>query len=660
MSGVEGGTIRGCLRSHDRRAPAGPLALFAFLLALLAVPTPVHADELTRCTTAAKDRTLCGRVTVPLDRGGALPGVVSLRVRALPPARGVTATGTVLALAGGPGQAAVPLLDAFASALGPSLRTRRLVTFDQRGTGGSGRLRCAALTGKGSIVSVVGRCASELGPGRAAYTTAASVADVEAVRVALGVDRLILYGASYGTKVALSYAAAYPDHVERLVLDSTVPPEGIDPFQRSTIGSIPRMLATLCAHACSFTRSPGRDVATLARRLARAPLRGSVIDGSGRPRGATITEAGLLGLLLTGDFDRYLRAALPAAVRAAVEGDAAPLLRLTAREVPDTFATGDDSDAVYAATTCEDGGVPWPAGTPLEQRRALVNAAAAAIPDAAFAPFDRATVRALGTVDLCRGWPEAPIVQPLPSLPATPALILSGDEDLRTPRADAVALAARLSGAQLLRVPDAGHGVLFSDPTDCTERAIETFLDGGPAGSCRPHPRAAPPLALAPRRLGDMRSPGGLSGRAGRTVTAVVRTLDDATDQLIAQVLASGQARPFGGLRAGNAELERNRGMRLRGYAYVPGVTVSGLVPVRGSRFTLVVGGRDGAHGRVTLTRSGITGRLDGRSIDVSARDLGWRSPSASAAAMLGHAPAPLAPPSFASPLLARRASAAR
>ncbi|HMJ03715.1 MAG TPA: alpha/beta fold hydrolase, partial [Conexibacter sp.] len=358
-------------------------SLVTALTAVLGVGA-ASADPLDRCGIAAKDRTLCGRVVVPLDRSGALAGSVSLRVRALSPARGAAATGTVLALAGGPGQAAVPLLEDFASVLAPGLRTRRLVTFDQRGTGGSGRLRCTALSARGSLAEVIGRCASELGPRRTTYTTATSVADIESVRAALGVERLILYGASYGTKVALLYAATYPQHVERLVLDSVVPPEGIDPFQRATLASIPRVLRTLCAADCGFTRSAAADVAQLAHRLARSPLRGTAIDGSGRPHRAAIGEPGLLALLLTGDFDRFLRAATPAAVRAALDGDAAPLLRLAARSAPDALATSGDSDALYAATTCEDGGVPWAPGTPMAQRRAAVEAAARAIPDADF------------------------------------------------------------------------------------------------------------------------------------------------------------------------------------------------------------------------------------------------------------------------------------
>src|SRR4029453_195133 len=99
-------------------------------------------------------------------------------------------------------------------------------TFDQRGIGGSGLVRCPTLAAIG--VQTLRRggapadCADPLGPRRVFYTTRGSVEDLEAVRRAVHADRVILYGTSYGTKLALAYAAAYPQHVERLVLDSVV------------------------------------------------------------------------------------------------------------------------------------------------------------------------------------------------------------------------------------------------------------------------------------------------------------------------------------------------------------------------------------------------------------------------------------------------------
>src|SRR5438876_919425 len=82
-----------------------------------------------------------------------------------------------------------------------------------------------------TLAPLVERCALQIGPARGAFTTAESVEDIEAVRHAAGYRKLVLYGTSYGTKVALQYAERYPQRVEALVLDSVVPPDGPEPFE---------------------------------------------------------------------------------------------------------------------------------------------------------------------------------------------------------------------------------------------------------------------------------------------------------------------------------------------------------------------------------------------------------------------------------------------
>ena len=57
------------------------------------------------------------------------------------------------------------------------------------------------------------------------YTTWESAADVDAVRRALGVEKVNLLGISYGTHLALAIRKRYPDRVDRLVLASA---EGLD------------------------------------------------------------------------------------------------------------------------------------------------------------------------------------------------------------------------------------------------------------------------------------------------------------------------------------------------------------------------------------------------------------------------------------------------
>lgn len=616
-------------------AAAGAAAIASAPAAAAEPQAGTAAVALRRCAPRdARDRTRCGTVTVPLDRSGAVPGTVRLRVRVVPPRSG-SANGTVIALAGGPGQAAAPLAPQLAAMLGPVARTRRVVAFDQRGTGHSGRLSCPALSRARTLRendAAVAGCARKIGPRRIAYTTSASVDDIEAVRVALGADRVALFAVSYGTKVATAYAARYPQHVSRLVLDSVVPPEGIDPFWRATIGSARRVLRTICqARACRFTPDPADDLLAVGRRLARGPLSGTWYDKRGRAHRIAITGERLFSLLLQGDFNPLTRSALPAALRAAARGDEAPLARLLARQggTPGLDA-GPDSDALYVATTCEDGGVPWPAGTPVDQRAAAFARELAAIPSDQLAPFDRATMRRLG-IAFCRNWPEAPIAQPsIAPLPDVPTLILSGDEDLRTPRKDAEQLAAQLRQATLVTVPEAGHSVLGSDFGRCAETAVRRFFAGRPVRDCSFRaPRFIEVDALPPQSLSELAPAPGTSGRVGRTLSAVSLTFGTMIDDLLRDLLDSlftgdlsaldEETMRAGGLRGGSIAFDGERFV-LRGYSVVPGVTLSGDLVDDDS--VLRVGGSAAARGTLRFGEDGIRGRLGGRPVRLSARAL--------------------------------------
>ena len=85
------------------------------------------------------------------------------------------------------------------------------------------------------------------------------------------------------------------------------------------------------------------------------------------------------------------------------------------------------------------------------------------------------------------------------------------------------------------------------------------------------------------------------------------------------QELPSGSS--FGGLRGGSARLG-SRGVALRGLSFVPGVTLSGLLPVRNGELqaaALRISGAAGAHGTVRLgSGKRVTGTLGGRRFDVS------------------------------------------
>jgi proline iminopeptidase len=80
-------------------------------------------------------------------------------------------------------------------------RNRFVVLYDQRGTGASKRMRAGA-----------------------SQSMDAQVADLDAVRQALGLNKFAVLGDSYGGMVAMAYAAAHPEHVAKLILSDSPGP----------------------------------------------------------------------------------------------------------------------------------------------------------------------------------------------------------------------------------------------------------------------------------------------------------------------------------------------------------------------------------------------------------------------------------------------------
>jgi pimeloyl-ACP methyl ester carboxylesterase len=593
------------------------------------------------CPADAPTGFACTTVTVPLDRAGQVPGTVGLKVErklaGFSPSRNA-----VVALAGGPGQSALGLGEFIAKAIAPALGTRDLLVFDQRGTGESGPLSCPALSSQGevenarSIGELVGRCAQQLGPARGDYTSQESVADVEALRQAGGYEKLVLYGTSYGTKVALEYAERYPQHVEALVLDSVVPTSGPEAFAAGTFQAIGGALGELCsARACAgITSNPLADLARLTAQLRKHSLSGSVYDGSGHRHAVRLSETSLLGILQAGDLNPALRALLPAAVVSALRHDPDPLLRLELLSeglIPNVpgkrpvESSESIDETLFVDTSCEELPFPWQRSAPAPTRLAEALGSLHGMPGGDFYPFDATTALSASLVSVCASWPDASPPPPAQApLPVVPTLILSGAQDLRTPTANARSVAALIPGAQLLVVPFTGHSVLGSDFSGCAERAVGAFFAGTPVQPCGPTQDVFSPTPITPTKLAYIHPPAVLRGKAGQTLTAVLDTILDLNRQVIGATLQANAELPigssFGGLRGGYARLESSK-VVLHELSFVSGVRLSGVFPVKEGQLqtaTIRISGSAAAPGSVRVgTGKTVSGTLGGRRFDV-------------------------------------------
>jgi len=610
-------------------------ALVAVTLACLAPGSASAALGFIPCTDAPGFS--CASLGVPLDRSGVSAGTISLSVeRKL--AGSAPSSSALLALAGGPGQAALPFAAFTAVAMAAGLKTRDLVLFDQRGTGNSDPLSCPALENPttASAGRLFERCAEQLGPARGAFTTQESVQDIEAVRKAAGYEKLVLYGTSYGTKVALEYAERYPQHVEALLLDSVVPTNGPEPLGIPTLKAVAPVIDELCSQALcrGITNDPLADVERLIGRLRRRPLSGRLHDGLGRGFPEALDEVELLRLLEAGDLNPELRALMPAAVTAALTGEPDPLLRLRGLSlglipsVTGERSGGDESDsALFVTTTCEEAPFPWQRSAGPAQRLAEAEAFAHAQPAADFAPFDAITALRSSLMGACADWPDASPPPPAPSpLPDVPALILSGAQDLRTPTENALKVAALIPDAQVEVVPFTGHSVVGSDLTGCVAKAVTAFLTGRPVQACASHTDPLPPTPLIPTSVAGLRAPAGLAGLPGRTLTAAIDTLRDLRQQILAATIEAGARLPngsaFGGLHGGYARIS-STSVTLQGLTFVPGVKLTGTFPVRRHELatsTIHIAGSRAAQGVVRFGSASTraSGMLGGHRFSVT------------------------------------------
>ncbi len=588
-----------------------------------------RGTSVARRTTAAAgchgtSAVVCSKVIVPIDRAGALPGTIALRVETLPavgPERGV-----MFLLAGGPGQGSAHSFEL--SSPDSVLLYRflfpgyRLVAFDNRGTGDSGLLRCAPLqanTGFGGEDALGESCAGQIGPARDFYSTHDHAEDIEAVRVAIGADRIGLWGTSYGTKLALAYALAYPTHVERLLLDSVLPTDLPDPYQANVLRDMPKALRDYCAGGVcrGATSNYAGDVVALANRLAAKPARGTVLLPSGKRVSDRVGGIELVSIVVDSDLSPGLAAQLPAAVHAARIGDPQPLLRLHRLDAISNLEPANSlSSALFAATVCADGPFPWPPGGALPERPAQLENAVASLPAGTLGPFGSWAID-LGNANLCLRWPNPAVpTPPLGSgpLPDVPVLALSGAYDMRTPTSSAVEVAALFPQGKVLVVPTVGHSVAGADPSFCAPLVVRDWIMGKVVKARCDRPKfLVNPIGAYPRS--NRPPPRQLD--PGATLTLVRKTVAEASAMWL--MAFDGSSFSVTGLTSGKIVGKERSGFRLIRYGIAPGVEVSGELRRVGSGLplgfegALRVGGTSAAKGLVGLRRGKLAGTLGGK-----------------------------------------------
>ncbi len=463
---LAGGLIAGCSvvtgGSTDLTPePSAPPAM---------TPNSIGLDQLRPCSGRIEPELRCGTITLPLERAdpalGQIPIAFAVRPR---DDTGTPSQGAIIAIEGGPGYGSIGSARGYIDTFGPLLRHRELILVDARGTGASQAIDCPDMQ-KGRANDDIGmaECADTVGPRFDSYRTAAAADDINDVRAALGYDRVQVYGDSYGTFLAQSYAFRHGDTLEALVLDSAYPVRGESAWYPSLWRNGIRSLSVACARSASCSGDAGerldRFVAQLReRRMSVGPLLDAISEAGYSPPGS------------------YL--AIDRAISAFLAGDERPYRDLTQPGRAGFGAARNYSVGQEMVVSCNDYPMLWDKAASWAQRRGQLTTAIEQYSGDDFAPFTAAEIALESDLFYreCLGAPpptafyEPAAADDAPA-PDVPVLVIAGELDDVTSPEEARAAAALFPRAEFLLWRNAGHVQSLYDKDSKGAVEIRRFL----------------------------------------------------------------------------------------------------------------------------------------------------------------------------------------
>ena len=456
----------------------------------------------------------CVTLTVPLDHFDPANSETIDVVFAIAPATGERKGMFVQAFPGGPGGEGIPYAsrDYFSSSI---WRSYDIVFFDQRGIGLSSPLECKTTYAEYFVDyfneddtlgeegydtpqeqqaaiedarSFVDECIAEIGiaPEKLQFFTTDQVAeDIESFRQAIGDDNFMLYGVSYGTSVAQTYARSYPQHLSGLILDGTIDMtlsgEESAASQREGFNTVLMEVFQACDadQECSFLFDGSSQDAydRLAQKLAEGPITYDYLFPGDRKVEHIFT---LHMLEYTVAYQLYWiegRMEMLRALAAAQEGNLIPMARLFFDVATIDPATGeyvgdpDFSDTMLYVVWCGDD--VFFSGTTEERIAQIMQ------------EIQKQT-GLIPRIDIypelsCPYWPHAPFHQasrePLKA-PGVPTLVLNATLDPATPFNEGKAVFENLENGYHLYVDGGMHGT-YGWGYSCPDDYIEDFLVNG-------------------------------------------------------------------------------------------------------------------------------------------------------------------------------------
>ncbi len=457
------------------------LAFMALSSTLLSACQPAQVNggrnsSLAPCHLKGIDTELrCGTISVLENRDDHTPTARHIRIwfAVLPSVARTPSSDPVVVIAGGPGQSASSVAGIVMPLFTKLNRTRDIVFIDQRGTGHSAPLTCPPPKGITDLASqldpqlmlaTLPQCFADYARKRVDvthYLTDDAVADLDEVRRALGYGPVNLWGASYGTRVALEYLREYPEQVRSAVLDGVAPSRLRLPLDLAVDAdhALSDMIAACSAQASCAKHYPGlsRQVDQLFESLSHGSLNARIVDPvtgsvSHLPLGSDTFFAWLRQPL----YNPLTASLTPDAVASAASGDFGTLAALNLSVSGDMF--DQLSLGMHLSVVCS------------EDMAHVSEADIAAVMQTRFKDSFYRFYQSM-----CDSWRARFVPDSFfaPLVSDRPILMLEGGRDPATPPRHAQSLLPTLSKARLIISPNLGHGI---STVGCAPDLIDQFI----------------------------------------------------------------------------------------------------------------------------------------------------------------------------------------